>query len=180
MLGDVRATLTGSWLNRRKQFFKAIWNCDMSDLSRCIWNRASVHSFYASTKYEEYLLTDNALCFYALDTHPEGPAPWAFMPLLFWAGGTYARRPEYFPQEQSSAPWLEEHLLPLAMEAPGFRGHISLEKLAKTWRLAKWHGRAPHPFAIKEPFPYAVASMRAYCVDYVATARCRELSLIHI
>ena len=89
------------------------------------------------------------------------------MPLLFWAGGTYARRPEDFPPEPSSAAWLEEHLLPLNLMTPGFRHHGSLQELAKTWSLAKWHGQAPHPFAIKMPFPYATASMRSYCDDYL-------------
>ena len=88
------------------------------------------------------------------------------MPLLFWAGGTYARRPEDFPQEQSSAAWLEEFLLPLQMKVPGFKWHESLEDLAKTWRSAKWHGKAPHPYAIQQPFPYASASMRKYWDDY--------------
>ena len=112
----------------------------------------------APTKYEKYLLHDSARCFYASDLGEHGPVP-----LLFWAGGTYARRPEDFPLEQSSAAWLEEHLLPLNLMRPGFRYHDSLEKLAKTWSLAKWHGKAPHPFAIKQPFPYATASMRSYC-----------------
>ena len=48
------------------------------------------------------------------------------------------------------------------MEPPGFRHHNSLEELAKNWSLAKWHGKAPHPFAISQPFPYAIASMRSY------------------
>ena len=55
------------------------------------------------------------------------------MPLLFWAGGTYARRPEDFPQEQSPAAWLEEFLLPLELKAPVFEWHASLEDLAKYW-----------------------------------------------
>ena len=88
------------------------------------------------------------------------------MPLLFWAGGTYARRPDDFPQEQSSAAWLEEFLLPLELKAPVFEWHASLEDLAKTWRSTKWHGKAPHPYAIKEAFPYAIASMRKYWDDY--------------
>ena len=86
------------------------------------------------------------------------------MPLLFWAGGTYARRPEDFPQEQLSAAWLEKFLLPLNMKKPGFKWHESLQDFAKTWSSAKWHGKAPHPYAIREPFPYASASMRQYCV----------------
>ena len=93
------------------------------------------------------------------------------MPLLFWAGGTYARRPEDFPQEQSSAAWLEEFLLPLELKAPRFEWHESLEDLAKTWRSAKWHGKAPHPYAIREPFPYASASMRKYYSDFYADAK---------
>ena len=91
------------------------------------------------------------------------------VPLFFWSGGTYAHRPEDFPPEQSSAAWLAEHLLPLNLKTPGFQHHDSLEKLAKTWSVAKWHGKAPHPFAIRQPFPYATASMRSYFKvhDYV-------------
>ena len=35
---------------------------------------------------------------------------------------------------------------------------------------AKWHGKAPHPYAIQEPFPYASASMRKYWNDYYCDA----------
>ena len=167
VLRDVRAALTGTWLQRRLQFFKAIVveGGYSSDPSTRIWNFDA--SWCEPTKYAKYLLHDNAHCFYALEYAGQS------MPLLFWAGGTYARRPEDFPQEQSSAAWLEEHLLPLDIKAPGFLHHDSLEGLAKTWSLAKWHGQAPHPFAIKEPFPYATASMRSYCDDYLDAAWCR-------
>ena len=167
VLRDVRAALTGTWLQRRLQFYKAIVAeaGPRSHPSTQIWIFGD--SFSESTKYEKYLLHDSAHCFFALEF------PGHEMPLLFWAGGTYARRPEDFPQEQSSAAWLEQHMLPLYIEAPGFRRHDSLEGLAKTWSLAKWHGQAPHPFAIKEPFPYATTSMRAYCDDYVDAAWCR-------
>ena len=112
--------------------------------------------------YSEYLLSVSSFVFFR-SRLPGWP-----MPLLFWAGGTYARRPEDFPQEQSSAAWLEEFLLPLKMRAPGIRsiqtcGYCS--DLAKTWSSAKWHGKAPHPYAIREPFPYASASMRKYYCD---------------
>ena len=94
------------------------------------------------------------------------------MPLLFSSGGTFVRRPEDFPPEQSSAAWLEEHLLPLNLKMPGFQHHDSLEKLAKTWSLSKWHGKEPYLFAIKQPLPYATASMRSYVDvnDYVDAA----------
>jgi hypothetical protein len=159
-LRDVRAALAGTWLERRWQFSKAVV------VERCLGSHPSMRIFNWNvlepepTKYSKYLLHDSARCFYSSDSGGHGPVP-----LLFWSGGTYARRPEDFPPEQSSAAWLGEHLLPLNLEAPGFRHHDSLEKLAKTWSLAKWHGKAPHPFAIKQPFPYATASMRSYCWD---------------
>ena len=161
---SVRGALAGTWLQRRLQFLQAVLveRGPRSDPSTWIINWDALGP--QQTKYSKYLLHDSARCFYALDCGGYGPVP-----LLFWSGGTYARRPENFPPEQSSAAWLEEHLLPLTLEAPGFRRHDSLEKLAKTWSLAKWHGKAPHPSAIKQPFPYATASMRSYCYvhDYV-------------
>ena len=159
-LRDVRAALAGTWLVRRLQFFRAVLveRNLRSDPSTWIFNLNALQP--GPTKYSKYLLHDSARCFYSPCFHSHGPVP-----LLFWSGGTYARRPEDFPPEQSSAAWLEEHLLPLNLQAPGFQRHDSLEKLAKTWSLAKWHGKAPHPFAIKQPFPYATASMRSYCCD---------------
>ena len=159
-LRDVRAALAGSWLKRRLQFSNAVVveRDHRSDPSMWIFNWKVLEP--EPTKYSKYLLHDNAHCFYALDFGGHGPVP-----LLLWCGGTYARRPEDFPPEQSSAAWLEEHLLPLNLQPPSFRRHDSLEKLAKTWSLAKWHGKSPHPYAIKQPFPYATASMRSYCWD---------------
>ena len=163
-LRDVRAALTGTWLDRRLQFVKAVvverglW----SDPSKWIfdWNVFKLPwiDLDRPTKYSKYLLHANARCFYSSD-FALLPGP---IPLLFWSGGTYARRPEDFPPEQSSPAWLEKHLLPLNLQPPGFRHHNSLEELAKNWSLAKWHGKAPHPFAISQPFPYAIASMRSY------------------
>ena len=154
MLSDVRAALTGTWLQRKFQFYR-------DTLS---WMPRS-HRANSPSIYSEYLLFDSSSCFYISNV------PHAFMPLLFWAGGTYARRPEDFPQEQSSAAWLEQFLLPLGLTAPVLRprrfylNHESLSDLAKTWSSAKWHGKAPHPYAIREPFPYASASMRKYYRD---------------
>ena len=94
-LRDVRAALTGTWLQRRLQFFKAVVNegGPRSDPSTWILNWDAFLGG-KSTKYSKYLLRDHANCFY---TGIIGEVP-----LLFWAGGTYARRPEDFPQEQSS------------------------------------------------------------------------------
>ena len=170
-LRDVRAALTGTWLDRRLQFVKAVAGYERdfrSDPSKWFfnWNYHVLPSNWIDpdnpTKYSKYLLKANARCFYSSD-FALLPGP---IPLLFWSGGTYARRPEDFPPEQSSAAWLEEHLLPLNLQPPGFRHHNSLEELAKNWSLAKWHGKAPHPFAISQPFPYAIASMRSYCSDF--------------
>jgi len=171
-LRDVRAALAGTWLKRRLQFLRAVLveRNLMSDPSTWIFNwhfcKYPTNSCEYLGKYSAYLLHASARCFYSLDNNARLSAPGRGpVPLLFWSGGTYARRPEDFPPEQSSAAWLEEHLLPLNLQAPGFKHHDSLEKLAKTWSLAKWHGKAPHPFAIKQPFPYATASMRSYCCD---------------
>ena len=49
--------------------------------------------------------------------------------------------------------------------------HKSLSDLAKTWSSAKWHGKAPHSYAINEPFPYASASMRKYWGGYYRDAK---------
>lgn len=149
VLSHARAALTGTWLKRKFQFCDAT----LSWMPRI--SQANPPSLYSN-----YVLWQSSHCFYS--SHFPG---WA-MPLLFWAGGTYARRPEDFPKEQSSAAWLEEFLLPLELKAPVFEWHASLEDLAKTWRSAKWHGKAPHPYAIKEAFPYAIASMRKYWDDY--------------
>jgi len=153
VLIDVRAALTGTWLQRKFQFCRDTFSW-MPRSSRL--NSPSI--------YSEYLLSVPSSCFYRSIFPSSRP-----MPLLFWAGGTYARRPEDFPQEQSSAAWLEEFLLPLEMRAPGIRSkylyHDSCSDLAKTWSSAKWHGKAPHPYAIREPFPYASASMRKYYCD---------------
>ena len=159
LLGKVRAALTGSWLQRKFQF--------CNDMLRWMPRSSRLNS---PSIYSKYLLFDSSKCFYI--THLSG---WP-MPLLFWAGGTYARGPENFPQEQSSAAWLEKFLLPLGLKAPGFKWHESLRDLAKTWSSAKWHGKAPHSYAIAEPFPYASASMRKYYRDYYADARnvCRD------
>ena len=154
VLTDVRAALTGTWLHRKFQFYRD----SLSWMPRS--DRANSPSIYS-----KYLLFEGSSCFYI------SKRPYCFMPLLFWAGGTYARRPEDFPQEQSSAAWLEQFLLPLGLTAPVLRprrfylNHESLSDLAKTWSSAKWHGKAPHPYAINEPFPYASASMRKYWGD---------------
>ena len=131
-LRDVRADLVGTWLQRRLQFSQAVLvdRGPRTDPSTWIFNWNALGP--QQTKHSKYLLHDSARCFYGLDYRGYGPVP-----LLFWSGGTYARRPEDFPPEQSSAAWLEENLLPLHLEAPGFRHHDSLEELAKTWSLAK-------------------------------------------
>ena len=154
LLGKVRAALTGSWLQRKFQF--------CNDMLRSMPRSSRLNS---PSIYSKYLLFDSSFCFYY--SHLPG---WP-MPLLFWAGGTYARRPENFPQEQSSAAWLEKFLLPLGLKAPGFKWHESLSDLAKTWSSAKWHGKAPHPYAINQPFPYLSASMRKYWGDYYQEAK---------
>ncbi len=161
VLGGVRAALTGTWLQRKFQFLQATssW-IPQSYPSNCIWNLGDFPlscRHVEPTKYSKYLLRESSQCFYRSDL------PGWSMPLLLWAGGTYARRPEDFPKEQSSAAWLEDYLLPLDLKTPRFKWHQSLEDLAKTWSSAKWHGKAPHPYAIKEPFPYASASMRSHC-----------------
>ena len=148
VLINVRAALTGTWLKRKFQFCQATLSW-MPRSSRL--NSPSI--------YSKYLLWGTSSCFYI--SHLPGYP----MPFLFWAGGTYARRPEDFPQEQSSAAWLEEFLLPLEMKPPTFKWHESMWDFAKTWRSAKWHGKAPHPYAIKGPFPYDSASMRKYYGD---------------
>jgi hypothetical protein len=154
VLIHVRAALTGTWLKRKFQFCQETLRWMPHS---CRLNSPSI--------YSKYVLWESSSCFYSSDL-PGWP-----MPLLFWAGGTYARRPEDFPQEQSSAAWLEEFLLPLELKTPRFKWHKSLEDLAKTWRSAKWHGKAPHPRAISEPFPYASASMRKYWRDYYEDAK---------
>ena len=113
------------------------------------------------TIYSKYLLQADCCCMYS-------GALWGSVPLLVWAGGTYALRPEDFPEEQSCTDWLEAHMLPLGILAPGCDKHgvcrpNSLKALAKMWSFAKWHGPAPHPWALRSPFPYACASMRSYC-----------------
>ena len=79
VLNDVRAALTGTWLKRKVQFCQAAlrWMPRSSRL-----NSPSI--------YSKYLLWESSSCFYI--SQP------GLMPLLFWAGGTYARRPEDFPQ----------------------------------------------------------------------------------
>ena len=52
-------------------------------------------------------------------------------------------------------------MLPLELKPPRFKRYKLLEDLAK----------APHPYAIKEPFPYASASMHKYWRDYYADAK---------
>ena len=153
VLGNARSALTGTWLKRKFQFYKDI---RQEYPSTGIWDLRDSR-LSTTTVYRRYLLWESSACFY----RSEFPG-WS-MPLLLWAGGTYARRPEDFPQEQSSKAWLEEYLLPLDLKAPGFRRHESVENLAKTWSSARWHGKAPHPHAIKEPFPYASPSMRKDC-----------------
>ena len=164
VLIDVRAALTGTWLQRKIQFCRNIVAKHFRWMPRS--DRLNSPSIYS-----EYLLSVSSFVFFR-SSLPGWP-----MPLLFWAGGTYARRPEDFPQEQSSAAWLEEFLLPLGLTAPVLRprrfylNHESLSDLAKTWSSAKWHGKAPHPYAINEPFPYASASMRKYWGDYYQDAK---------
>ena len=154
VLIDVRAALTGTWLNRKFQFYRTA----LSWMPRS--DRLNSPSIYSN-----YLLWESSSCFY----HSDLPG-WT-MPFLFWAGGTYARRPEDFLPEQSSAAWLERFLLPLELKAPRFKWHESLRDLAKTWSSATWHGKAPHPYAINAPFPYASASMRKYFRDYYPDAK---------
>ena len=154
MLIDVRAALTGAWLQRKFQFCQAALSW-MPHSDRL--NSPSIYS-----KYPHW---GSSSCF-CISHLPEYP-----IPLLFWAGGTYARRPEDFPQEQSSAAWLEEFLLPLELKAPMYKWHESLRDLPKTWSSAKGHGKAPHPYAISEPFPYASASMRKYWGDCYPDAK---------
>ena len=156
VLIDVRAALTGTWLNRKFQFCRATLSW-MPHSDRL--NSPSI--------YSKYLLWESSSCFYSSDL-----PGWA-MPLLFWAGGTYARRPEDFPQEQSSAAWLEKFFLPLELKTPKFKWHESLGDLAKTWSSAKWHGKAPHPHAIKEPFPYACPSMICLSQEFDCTVQAR-------
>ena len=168
VLGNARSALTGTWLKRKFQFYRAI---HQEYPSTGIWNfgDSPLTENGRTGTYFRYLLWESSACFY----RSEFPG-WS-MPLLLWAGGTYARRPEDFPQEQSSKAWLEEYLLPLDLKAPGFRWHESVEKLAKTWSSARWHGKAPHPHAIKEPFPYASPSMRKYCRLSYTDATCRHI-----
>ena len=148
------AALTGTWLQRKFQFCRAVLR----------WMPCS-DRLNSPSIYSQYLVWESGSCFYSSDL--DG---WP-MSLLFWGGRTYARRPEDFPQEQSSAAWLEEFLLPLGLKTPRFKMHQSLQDLAKTWSSAKWHGKAPHSYALKERFPFASASMRKYWRDYYQDAK---------
>ena len=66
------------------------------------------------------------------------------------------------PDEQSSSTWLETYMLPLGIEAPGFRCCRDFEQVLKTWEHAQWYGKAPHRLALKMPFPYATTSMQKF------------------
>ena len=82
VLIDVRAALTGTWLQRKFQFCRGVLR----------WMPCS-DRLNSPSKYSQYLVWESGSCFYSSDL--DG---WP-MPFLFWAGGTYARRPEDFPQE---------------------------------------------------------------------------------
>ena len=81
VLNDVRAALTGTWLKRKFQFCQAALR----------WMPRSSRANSPSL-YSKYLLWESSACFYISDL------PGWEMPLLFWAGGTYARRPDDFSQ----------------------------------------------------------------------------------
>ena len=79
VLIDVRTALTGTWSNPKFQFCRATLS----------WMPRS-DRLNSPNIYSKYLLWESSSCFYSSDS-----SGWA-MPILFWAGGTYARRPEDF------------------------------------------------------------------------------------
>ena len=113
VLIDVRAALTSTWLERKFQFCQAA----LSWMPR-------------SDRLNSPSIWESSSCLYSSDL------PGCPMPLLFWAGGTYARRPEDVPQEQSSAAWMEEFLLPLELKTPRFRTSSGTSH----WRTLRKHG----------------------------------------
>ena len=80
--------------------------------------------------------------------------------LFLWAGGTYARREADFPETQSTAMWLEKHMVPLGIRSPGVHFCSSVKEVVRTWKQAQWHSNAPHRLALMRPFSYAIASMQ--------------------
>ena len=82
--------------------------------------------------------------------------------LFLWAGGAYARREADFPAEQSTATWLETHMLSLGIETADFSFCRDVEQVVRTWERAQWYGKVPKRRALMERFPYATAYMQDF------------------
>ena len=147
-LREARAKNTGSWLKQKLSFSQV--QCELLQQSGGV-RSLILQPDVQVTKYTQYKLH----CVFSPDFH-------FAMPFFLWAGGTYARREADFPEEQSTATWLETHILPLGIKAPGFRFCRSVEQVLTTWEQTRWYGKAPHRLALSKPFPYATASMREF------------------
>jgi hypothetical protein len=96
-LHGVRARLAGSWLKEKLSFLQV----QREMLFKPGGVRDMITAWEVQTsQYSKYKL-------HCISFDPELHYD---QPLFLWAGGTYARREADFPEEQSTATWLETHM----------------------------------------------------------------------
>ena len=163
-----RSSVHGTWLLRKMK-----WQDHIGEIT-FLESRAAESVGYPKNERPVYFR-------YSRYSVPQVSYPdklFSAVPLLLWLGGTYARDPKDFPAEQSSAMWLETHLLPLGLAAPLQHHCRSRDAAQKAWNHTRWHGPPAHPLACGIPFPYASASMKKFASHYLsareASKRLRE------
>ncbi len=124
-------------------------------------------SFTPASLMSQYSTTVPYAFFTAINPFEEGGCS------LLWIGGTYAKNPQSFPQEQSSVKWFHCKLRPLRIAAPAWFTNMCKTRLRqravcqlpedwsddfeRIWKTLRWHGNAPHPYALQFPLAFLEA-----------------------